>query len=60
MSCVAILSTIEALRKDMYHIANVKGSVDDLEVLAASKELDLALNKYYQLKSILLKIEASV
>lgn len=47
MSLLGILAEIEELRQNMHHVARNKGTTADQEVLAASRKLDAALNKYY-------------
>lgn len=50
MAHKGILAAIEELRLGMYCIASTKGSVEDQEVLAASRKLDCAINCYYRVK----------
>lgn len=47
MNLLGILAEIEELRQNMHHVARTKGTTADQELLAASRELDAALNKYY-------------
>lgn len=49
MTLQGILAEIEELRQNMHHAARVKGTIADQEVLAASRKLDDALNKYYSM-----------
>lgn len=43
-----ILQLIERLRQEMHYLADLKG-ISDPQVLAVSKKLDEALNKYEKL-----------
>jgi len=43
-----IINAIEILRRRLEYLANTKLGFDDPEVLAASQELDAALNEYFR------------
>ncbi len=43
-----LIISIENLRLKLEVLVEVKGTLGDPEVLAASQELDLVLNKYYR------------
>lgn len=47
MTLPGILAEIEELRQIMHRVARTKGITADQELLAVSRELDAALNKYY-------------
>lgn len=46
MTLPGILAEIEELRQIMHRVARTKGTADK-ELLAVSRKLDAALNKYY-------------
>ena len=43
-----LIIAIENLRLKLEELVEIKGTFGDPEVLAASQELDVALNKYYR------------
>lgn len=43
-----LIIAIEGLRLKLEDLVEVKGALSDPEVLAASQELDVALNEYYR------------
>ncbi len=43
-----IIRSIEILRRRLADLLDLKGKLDDPEILAASQELDDALNEYYR------------
>jgi len=42
-----IIISIEILRRRLADLVELKGKLDDSEILAASQDLDDALNEYY-------------
>jgi hypothetical protein len=43
-----IIISIEILRRRLADLVELKGKLDDSEILAASQDLDDALNEYYR------------